>query len=160
MGFQGQLSSVNLTDIFQTLQMNRQTGTLSVSGADGTLHLYFDGGQVAMAGAPQVDGRAYLINALLHKGAISPEVAADVNHRLYATGQTLRDLLLGGGVIGEAELDEVCAWCIEELACPMFEWAQGDFTFTDGAPIPQLQGPDIVAMGQVGMQTTQLMLWR
>ena len=26
MGFQGQLSSVNLTDIFQTLSMNRQSG--------------------------------------------------------------------------------------------------------------------------------------
>lgn len=158
MGFQGQLSSVSLTDIFQTLQMNRQTGTLSVSGPEGTVHLYFDGGQVAMASAPQVEGRAFLINALLHKGVISPEVAADVNHRLFATGQTLRDLLLGGGVIGEAELDEVCAWCIEELACPIFEWAQGDFTFTDGAPVPQLQGPDMVSMGQVGLQTTQLML--
>ena len=31
MGFQGQLSSVNLTDIFQTLSMNRQSGTLVVT---------------------------------------------------------------------------------------------------------------------------------
>ena len=41
MGFQGQLSSVNLTDIFQTLHMNRQTGTLSVVSPAGSLHLYF-----------------------------------------------------------------------------------------------------------------------
>lgn len=158
MGYQGQLSSVNLTDIFQTLHMNRQTGTLSVSSPDGVLHLYFDAGQVAIASAPPVDNKAFLVYALLHKGMISPETATDVNHRLYATGQTLRDLLLGGGVIGEAELDEVSAWCIEELACPIFEWSEGDFSFTDGAPTPQLLGPDIVAMGRVGLQTTQLML--
>lgn len=158
MGFQGQLSSVSLTDIFQTLHMNRQTGTLSVSSPDGSLHLYFEAGQVVIASAPPVDGRAFLINALQHKGAISPEVATDINHRLYATGQSLRDLLLGGGAIAEAELDEISAWCIEELACPIFEWSQGDFSFSDGPPVPQLQGPDIVTMGHVGLQTTQLLL--
>ena len=158
MGFQGQLSSVSLTDIFQTLQMNRQTGTLSVSSPDGHRHVYFDTGQVAMCDAPQVDGRAFLLNALLRKSLLSPEQVADLNQRLYSLGHPLRDLVLASGYVQEGELDEASAWCIEELVCPIFEWQEGDFTFTDGAPIQQLQVHDVVAMGKVGLQTTQLLL--
>ena len=158
MGFQGQLSSVSLTDIFQTLQMNRQTGTLSISSPDGHRHVYFDTGQVAMCDAPQVDGRAFLLNALLRKSLLSPEQVADLNQRLYSLGHPLRDLVLASGYVQEGELDEASAWCIEELVCPIFEWQEGDFTFTDGAPIQQLQVHDVVAMGKVGLQTTQLLL--
>lgn len=158
MGFQGQLSSVSLTDIFQTLHMNRQTGTLSVGSPDGHRHIYFDNGQVAMCDAPQVDGRAFVLNALLRKSLLSPEQTDDLNQRLYSLGHPLRDLILASGYVQEAELDEACAWCIEELVCPIFEWHEGDFTFTDGAPVQQLQVHDVAAMGAVGLQTTQLLL--
>ncbi len=158
MGFQGQLSSVSLTDLFQTLQMNRQTGTLSVSGPDGQRHIYFDAGQVAMCDAPPVDNRAFLLNALLRKSLLSPEQVDDLNQRLYSLGHPLRDLILASGYVQEGELDEASAWCIEELVCPIFEWQEGDFTFSDGAPIQQLQVHDVVAMGAVGLQTTQLLL--
>jgi tetratricopeptide (TPR) repeat protein len=158
MGFQGQLSSVSLTDIFQTLHMNRQTGTMSVASPDGVRHIYFDGGQIALVDAPSINGQAFLLNALLKKGLLSPEQASDLNQRLHSLGQPLRDLILASGYIQENELDDVSAWCIEEQVCPIFEWSEGDFTFTDGAPIAQLQGPDVVAMGRVGLQTTQLLL--
>lgn len=158
MGFQGQLSSVSLTDIFQTLHMNRQTGTLSVGSPEGHRYVYFDAGQVAMCDAPQVDSRAFLLHALLRKNLLSPEQVDDLNQRLYSLGHPLRDLILASGYVQEGELDEACAWCIEELVCPIFEWAEGDFTFTDGAPVQQLQVHDVVAMGAVGMQTTQLLL--
>jgi outer membrane protein assembly factor BamB/tetratricopeptide (TPR) repeat protein len=158
MGFQGQLSSVSLTDLFQTLQMNRQTGTLSVSSPDGQRHIYFDSGQVAMCDAPPIDGKAFLLHALLRKSLLSPEQVDDLNQRLYSLGHPLRDLIIASGYVQEGELDEASAWCIEELVCPIFEWHEGDFTFTDGAPIPQLQVHDVVAMGAVGLQTTQLLL--
>src|SRR5687767_4451367 len=118
MGFQGQLSSVSLTDIFQTLHMNRQTGTLSVSGPGEQRHIYFDAGQVAMCDAPPVDGKAFLLNALLRKSLLSPEQVDDLNQRLYSLGHPLRDLILASGYVQEGELDEACAWCIEELVCP------------------------------------------
>lgn len=158
MGFQGQLSSVSLTDIFQTLHMNRQTGTLSVGSPEGHRYLYFDAGQVAMCDAPPIDGKAFLLHALLRKSLLSPEQVDDLNQRLYSLGHPLRDLILASGYVQEGELDEASAWCIEELVCPIFEWQEGDFTFTDGAPVPQLQVHDVVAMGAVGLQTTQLLL--
>ena len=158
MGFQGQLSSVNLTDIFQTLQMNRQTGTLSVTSPSGNLHLYFDGGQISLCSSPLIEGKPFLLNALLRKNLLTPEQVAEVHQRRVSSQQSLRDLLLAGHFIGEPELDEVCAWCVEELSCPIFEWHEGDFTFTDGPPVNELVTEDIVAMGRVGLATTQLVL--
>ncbi|MBA3707656.1 MAG: DUF4388 domain-containing protein [Planctomycetes bacterium] len=158
MGFQGQLSSVNLTDIFQTLNMNRQTGTLSISGPVMSVHVYFEQGQVAMSSAPNVNGRPYLLDALIHKGQIAAEKADEVAQQMRTTGQPLRDLLLAGGAVADYELDEMCAWCIEELVCPVFEWQQGDFTFSDGGPIAELNTPDVVAMGGTMVQTTQLIM--
>jgi Domain of unknown function (DUF4388)/PQQ-like domain/Tetratricopeptide repeat len=158
MGFQGQLSSVSLTDIFQTLHMNRQTGTMSVASPEGVRHIYFDAGQIAMVDAPPINGHAFLLNALLKKSLLSPEQCTDLNQRLHTLGQPLRELILASGYIQENELDDASAWCIEEQVCPIFEWNEGDFTFTDGAPVAQLQGPDVVSMGRVGLQTTQLLL--
>jgi tetratricopeptide (TPR) repeat protein/outer membrane protein assembly factor BamB len=158
MGFQGQLNSVNLTDIFQTLNMNRQTGTLSVSGPAGMQHVWFEGGQIALCTAPPADGRPFLIHALLHKGLITAGQADDLAARVASTSQPLRDLILASGLVAEPDLDEVSAWCIEEAVCPIFEWRSGDFTFNDGPPNAEVQAPDAIAMGANRLQTTSLVL--
>ena len=158
MGFQGQLSSVNLTDIFQTLNMNRQTGTLSVSAPGSTQHIWFEGGQIALCTAPMANGRPYLVHALLHKGLISTEQADDLAARVISTRQPMRELILASGLVVEADLDEVSAWCIEEAVCPIFECKNGDFTFSDGPPNAEVQAPDAIAMGANRLQTTSLVL--
>ncbi len=158
MGFQGQLSSVNLTDIFQTLNMNRQTGTLAVSGPVTSVHIYFDQGQIAMCSAPVVNNRPYLLDAMVHKGQLAAEKADELSQQLRASNQPLRDLVLSSGAVADYELDEMSAWCIEELVCPVFEWQEGDFTFIDGAPVQELTSLDVVAMGNAMVQTTQLVM--
>lgn len=157
MGFQGQLSSVNLTDIFQTLNMNRQTGTLTVSG-ENVQYVWFEAGQIALCTAQPVNGRPYLLHALMHKGLVSAEQADDLAQRLIATRQPLRELILASGLVMEADLDEVCAWCIEETICPVFEWKSGEFSFTDGQPLDEVTIPDAIAMGAARLQTTSLVL--
>jgi len=158
MGFQGQLSSVNLTDIFQTLNMNRQTGTLSVATPSGTQHIWFEGGQIALCTAPSANGRPFLLHALLHKGLMSADQADDLSARAVSTRQPLRDLVLASGTVIEVDLDEVTGWCIEEAVCPLFECKTGDFTFNDGPPNTEVQAPDAIAMGTNRLQTTSLVL--
>ena len=158
MGFQGQLSSVNLTDIFQTLNMNRQTGTLTVSAADSTQHIWFEGGQIALCTAPSASGRPYLVHALLHKGLISIDQADNLAARVVSTRQPMRELILASGLVAEADLDEVSAWCIEEAVCPIFECKTGDFTFSDGPPNAEVQAPDAIEMGATRLATTSLVL--
>jgi len=158
MGFQGQLSSVNLTDIFQTLNMNRQTGTLSVTGPVTSVHIYFDQGNITMSTAPVVNGRPFLLDAMANKGQISVDKIEELKARQAREGQPLRNLVLDSGVVADYELDEVSAWALEELVCPIFEWTQGDFTFTDGPPIQELTALDTITMGQTVVQTTQLVM--
>jgi outer membrane protein assembly factor BamB/tetratricopeptide (TPR) repeat protein len=158
MGFQGQLSSVNLTDIFQTLNMNRQTGTLSVTGPVTTIHIYFDQGNITICTAPTVNGRPYLLDALANKGQLSSEKIDELKQRQSASRQGLREVVLASGMVADYELDEVSAWAIEELVCPIFEWQQGDFTFTDGPPVQELTIEDTITMGGTVVQTTQLVM--
>ncbi|MFM2090067.1 MAG: hypothetical protein RLZZ127_556 [Planctomycetota bacterium] len=158
MGFQGQLSSVNLTDIVQTLAMNRQTGTMSVAAPAGTVRIHFNQGQIAAASAPPVDGKPFLIHALLKRGLLAADQADELARRLRTIAQPLRDLLLASAYIADADLDEVCAWCVEEVFCPVFEWTEGEFSFSDGPITPDLQGFDAVELGPAGMQTTSLIL--
>ncbi len=158
MGFQGQLSSVNLTDIVQTLAMNRQTGTMVVAGPAGTVRVHFDQGQIAAASAPPVDGRPFLIHALVKRNLLAADQAEELTRRLRTIAQPLRDLLVASAYIPDGDLDEVCAWCIEEVFCPVFEWTEGEFSFADGPIPPELQGFDAVEMGATRLPTTQLIL--
>ena len=158
MGFQGQLSSVNLTDIFQTLHMNRQSGTLSVTGPEAVLHAYFENGCISLVSAPQVGGVAYLLAALVRKGLIDGMAVGQLHQQLLAGNQSLRQIVRASGMVGEPDLDEVSTWCGEELVCPIFDWHEGEFTFADGAPVRELSGPDVVEMGPGGLPTTALLL--
>ncbi len=158
MGFSGQLGTVNLADIFQTLHMNRQTGTMIVAGPADTVRIWFSDGQIVVCSAPPVDGRPYIVHAVLRKGLVPGEICEDLLRRHRQTGQAMRELLLHAGAVNENDLDELSAWCIEEQICPTFEWQSGEFSFEEGPPVPELQSSEIVQMGQTGLQTTQVVM--
>ena len=158
MGFQGQLASVNIADIFQTLQMNRQTGTLSVTGPEAPVHVWFNQGQIASTSAAAIGGIPFLIHSLMRKGLLRPDQAKDAAQRAVSTGQPAREVLQTLQIIDPESLDEACSWCIEEQVCPIFEWVTGDFTFTDGEPLPILVGSDSISLGGAVLQTTNLLL--
>ena len=56
------------------------------------------------------------------------------------------------------ELDDVCAWCVEELVCEIFDWEDGDFEFLDGDPIDELRQANIVETGSARVQTTAVVM--
>ncbi len=158
MGFQGQLSSVQLADLFQTFFMNRQTGTLSVEEPGGTVHVYFDQGMVALCTAPLVDGQPFLLTTLVRKGLLPLDQSNAIHQQLKTTNQPLRELLLGSGQLNEADLDEISVWCIEEMVCPLFELPDGNFTFTDGEPIQELMAADVLELGATRLPTQQIIM--
>jgi tetratricopeptide (TPR) repeat protein len=158
MGFSGQLGTVNLADIFQTLQMNRQTGTMTVAGPADTVRIWFSEGQLSICSALPIDGRPCIAHAVLKKGVVATEITEDLVRRHHQTGQAMRELLLHANAVTESVLDEISAWCIEEQICPTFDWQTGEFSFEEGPPSPELQGSDILQMGPGGLQTTQVVM--
>lgn len=158
MGFQGQLSSVNLTDIFQTLSMNRQSGTLVVTAPAGSAHVYFHGGLISSCTAPAIDGRPFLLHALVSRNLINAQQAEEIRNQAESTGVNLRDQLLSANIVGQAELDEVCGWCMEESVCPVFEWKDGEFSFLDGQQTDEVRAYDSLNLGTNCLPTPQLVL--
>ncbi|MDW8372365.1 MAG: DUF4388 domain-containing protein [Planctomycetota bacterium] len=158
MGFTGQLGSVNLADIFQTLQVNRQTGTMTVSSpSQETVRLWFAEGMIVLCSAPTVEGRPFLLHILLRRGLAPAEALDEALRRQRQTGQALRDVLLNTGLIAEPALDELAVWCVEEIVCPIFEWQAGQFSFAEGDPPPELSGPEAIAI-PAGLPTTSLVM--
>ncbi len=158
MGFQGTLSSVNLGDIFQTLAMNRQTGTLSVRQPEMAHHIWFLNGEIAMCDQPVLDGHPGLLTVLLHKSMLSKQQVDELSNRASSGSQPLRELILASGDVVEQEFEIVCNTLIEEVVCEIFEWSQGDFVFTDGDPVADLANPHVIELGPIKMQSAGVVM--
>lgn len=158
MGFQGSLGSVNLGDIFQTISMNRQTGTLVVHSGKQHRYVWFENGELAICNGQAKDGRPLLLEMMERRGLIDQSTRDGLEQRLYDSGQPLRDLLLASNIMPQNELDDLCSWCIEENVCEIFEWEDGDFEFIDGDPVPELAAPEIVEAGDIRLQTSHVVM--
>jgi len=158
MGFQGSLDSVNLGDIFQTLAMNRQTGTLVVNRPGEEHYIWFAQGDVALCDGVDKDGGPWLLNVLFNRDLLNSNQAAELKSRLYQSKQPLRELLLSSGMISDGDLDDNVMWCLEERVCEIFEWQDGQFSFVDGPPVPNLQVLEIVEAGDAKLPTTHVVM--
>lgn len=159
MGFQGSLSSVNLGDLFQTIAMNRQSGTLVVTrGPDEIRRLWFDNGEIAISDGRNKDGRPQLLDVLVRRGQLGQRDATQLEERQKQTGQRLRELLAASGHLSLQDLDETSLWCLEEKVCEIFEWQQGDFSFIDGPPVPELSIAAVIEAGEIRLQTSQVVM--
>lgn len=158
MGFQGSLDSVNLGDIFQTLAMNRQNGTLVVQRPNETHCVWFDNGNIALCDGADRDGRPQLLDVLQRRGLLTPKQAQDIEQRLYDTNQPLRDLVIASGLMPLQDLDQICAGCLEDRVCEIFEWNTGTFSFIDGPPIDQLNQLEVIEAGDTRLQTQSVVM--
>ena len=52
LAFKGDLKDINLADIFQTLAMNQQEGTLSITSSEGRTEIYFSKDGVRLLASP------------------------------------------------------------------------------------------------------------
>ncbi len=158
MGFQGTLDSVNLGDIFQTLSVNQQTGTLVVTGTTATVSIWCEQGAIALINADVIDGIPTLIRLLQCKSLLSPAQVQQLLSHCKNTQQQLRELILASGFVNESDLDAVAQGYIEDQICDIFEWNSGDFTFTDGGPLDYLSGIAIVELGHITLQTAGVVM--
>jgi outer membrane protein assembly factor BamB/tetratricopeptide (TPR) repeat protein len=158
MGFQGTIESVNIADIFQTLAMNGQTGTLIVHGPDRRRFVWFASGSVILCDGGESDGMPMLLRTLTIHGFLNQTQAEQLLFRCNNSRQPLRDLIVASSLIPTQNLDELCSGLIEDLVCEIFEWSTGEFEFVDGDPVPELIGPQVIALGDIPLQTSALIM--
>ncbi len=144
MGFKGDLNTFNLANIFQTLSMNRQTGTLAIynkkSNSEGFV-LFEDGliRQVALTKSAKVR----FGEILLRTGMMSSE---DLERSLAVqrtTKELLGDILVRTNLLTREQILETLRFQQEETLYELFAWQEALFEFSEQFPVDTVFDADI-----------------
>ncbi|MFH1709218.1 MAG: PQQ-binding-like beta-propeller repeat protein [Planctomycetota bacterium] len=133
MGFQGNLGSYGLGDLFQNISSNARTGTLRIIGPAGEKNIYFVEGQIRLLahGARQ---RGMLQKVLNDSKLISREQVESAVQKAGETNVPVLNVVLEMGLIEEENLKSLVHFAIEEDIYDLFTWEEAQFDFVDGQP--------------------------
>jgi len=133
MGFKGDLSTINLADIFQTLSATQKQGTLNVQDGESLKAIYFSREGVRLLSS----GRRRLLRLgeiLVHAGRITSAQLETALSLQKETGARLGEVLVNLGLITPEEIDRFVRGQIEEEIYDLFTWKQAHFEFLEGPP--------------------------
>ena len=130
MGVQGDLGTLELSDLLQNLELHKKSGTLVVQTETDSASFYFDEGRLTLFGAPD---RPSLMEVLVGSGLVTAEGLDRARKKRKRTRKSLGEVLV--------ELEEVDHEALVELArsrllsdtCEVIVSTYGEFQFT---PIP------------------------
>ena len=141
MAFKGDLKDINLADIFQTLAMNQQEGTLIISAdADKRTEVYFSKeGVRLLASGNQKHIR--LGELLLKMKKLTPVELDMALARQKMTGELLGQALVDMNVVTADDINECVRKQIEEDIYEVFSWKKAKFEFKPGEPASEFYDP-------------------
>ncbi|MFA4986665.1 MAG: PQQ-binding-like beta-propeller repeat protein [Candidatus Brocadiia bacterium] len=132
MGFKGDLNTFNLANIFQTLAMSRQTGTLAIFNSKEACegYIYFEQGLIKQA-ATSGSRKTLFGELLLRKGIIAQSDLEKALAYQRTTQERLGDILQKMGTIKREQIEDTLRFQQEEMLYEMFSWDNALFEFTD-----------------------------
>jgi hypothetical protein len=133
MGLRGNLSTVNLADVFQVLSRGNSTGLLRIQAPEGPRFVEIQNGAISIAGRSAE--RIMLGDLLLSRGLIDE---ANLDAALAAqkeSGKLLGQVLIEMGIVAMEHLEEALRFQIEEEVCELFILRSGDFDFLANASL-------------------------
>ena len=133
MAFEGDLTNLGLADIFQTLGMNRQSGTLVVKHADHERRFYFSDEGVSLLTSRSA--RKFRIgNLLVGMGKLhESDLKVAVLKQERSKDTKLGDLLIQTGLVKQEDISDACRYQSAEEIYESFSWKSGKFQFIEGA---------------------------
>ncbi len=141
MAFEGDLTNLGLADIFQTLGMNRQSGTLVVKYGETERRFYFtdEGASLLTTRSAR---KFRLGNLLVGMGKLSEgDLKVAVLKQERAKETKLGDILLQTGLVKTEDIKEACKYQAAEEIYDSFNWKAGKFQFLEGANAGPAGGP-------------------
>jgi outer membrane protein assembly factor BamB/tetratricopeptide (TPR) repeat protein len=140
LAFKGDLKDINLADIFQTLAMNKQEGTLAIVSGDRHTEIYFNKDGVRLLASS--DQKHVRLGELLLKMKKLTPVELDMSlARQKMTGELLGQALVDMNVVTEADINECVRKQIEEDIYEVFSWKKALFEFMPGEPKSEFYDP-------------------
>jgi outer membrane protein assembly factor BamB len=124
--FKGNLEVLNLSDIFQSLAMNRHSGTLIISDGKREKKIFFAEGEIQLLSSSR---RMKLGELLIATGKITEE---DLDLALKLQKQNrkrLGEILVEEGFCAEEDVARIVKFQIEEEIYDLFLWKKAEFEF-------------------------------
>ncbi|MFH1422230.1 MAG: DUF4388 domain-containing protein [Planctomycetota bacterium] len=133
----GNISDVNLADIFQIISMGKKEGTLTISSGIKKVHIYFgkDTIRLLSEGEPR---HTLLGDSLVIGDKISPTQLVEALAEQAKSRKPLGQILVEMGLISAADVEECLRKQVEEEICDIFIWENAEFEFISGLPSPEL----------------------
>jgi outer membrane protein assembly factor BamB len=145
MSFKGNLKSFSLAEIFQSLTLNRHTGTLQITpdadNPDADRFIHFEKGMITFVSPMSPEG-FHISEHLSRCGIISAELARKTAALRKENDEARIDtLLLEQGAASEEEIREALAVQIQEEIYDLFLLEKADFEFHINADPPYHKDP-------------------
>jgi CheY-like chemotaxis protein len=135
-GLRGDLRVVPLAEVLQLLDVQEQSGVLTVERSDARVDIYFRRGRVDQATATGVPEEFLLGRFVLDAGAMQ---RTDFESFLESRGSTpklIGQQLVKLGLVAEADLKSCLVRQSSELIYEILRWRHGRFRFAAGAELP------------------------
>ncbi|MEQ1633123.1 MAG: DUF4388 domain-containing protein, partial [Planctomycetota bacterium] len=129
----GDLDQMPLTDVFQTLGMNKMEGVLRLCNPVEQRILFFQNGFLKVVVPARILLRR-LGHRLVQNGVIDGEQLRSALLEQRKSHQSLDELLVSGGFVSQEQIDHILALQINEELFGLFTWTHGTFEFFKGPP--------------------------
>ena len=142
MGFAGNLRTLSLPEVVQTLARIQATGVLRLAADEGHRDVVFNVGVIVGVEFAQGAERQALLQRMIMQGKLDATAAAAIT----ATGsetQVVRSLV-DQGLVSEEEVSDAQASQAEEELISLCTWESADFVFHDASP-EEPEASDLVA---------------
>lgn len=132
MGFAGNLRTLALPEVLQTLNRIKATGVLRLAAAEGGRDVVFDQGELIGVAFRRGEERQALLRRLILEGRLDATTAAQIS----SSGRESQVIgrLIEGGIIDEGAVKDATQRQAEEELQSLFTWDYADFVFHDAGP--------------------------
>ncbi|HAT11010.1 MAG TPA: hypothetical protein DCS97_10545 [Planctomycetes bacterium] len=132
MGFAGNLRTLALPEVLQTLNRIKATGVLRLASAEGGRDVVFADGALIGIAFRRGEERQALLKRLILDGRLDATTAAQISSSGRESQVVAR--LIEGGSIDQATVNEAVQRQAEEELQSLFTWDYADFVFHDAGP--------------------------
>jgi tetratricopeptide (TPR) repeat protein len=153
MGLQGDLSTLDLTNLLQNLEGARKSGLLTVQDEGEQTRLFFADGRLALIAFAN---RPAFVDFLLAADAVTPRAVEQARKR-RKRGQTLVAALIDGGALSAQEASAAGAARLTDEACEVLAAGADRFEFAEIDAPPEGFDQDEQALG-IALSASPLLL--
>ncbi len=157
----GDLSCISIAEVLQMLELQRQTGALSIASQTAEITLYVRDGMLDLAQGRGMPTSFRLGRYLLSLGALSRAELAHFLENRAGSKRLIGDALVQLDMVEDAEVREALKLQTSELVYEVVGWRSGRFTFARDVTCPEATlTPGVSPRGRVAAHRGKLRLRR